>query len=194
MMAPKDSLDSTDDINFDEDLKSITSSGNRMKKWEEFDQIIDRLDRLIEKLGNNSAINRISKAQIIHEDEARVIRKSRAALPDPRLVRSIIRSRQARIRFFGNDLFADPAWDMLLDLTVARVEHMRVSVTSLCIASGVPTTTALRWIKLLKRAGLVERIEDDTDRRRAFVALTEAGADSIARYFESTVKQWREVV
>ena len=123
-----------------------------------------------------------------------MIRKSRAALPDPRLVRNIIRARQSRIRFFGNDLFADPAWDMLLDLAVARVEHRRVSVTSLCIASGIPTTTALRWIKLLNRAGLVERIEDDTDRRRPFVTLTEGGAESIARYFDSVVKQWREIV
>lgn len=193
MMAPKDSLDSTDDFNFEKDINSLTHTGKKTKKWEDLDHIIDRLDRLIEKIGNNSTINRFSKAQFVHESEERVIRKSRAALPDPRLVRSIIRSRQARIRFFGSDLFADPAWDMLLDLTVARVEHRRVSVTSLCIASGVPTTTALRWIKLLKRAGLVERIEDDTDRRRAFVALTEAGADSIARYFDLVVKQWREV-
>lgn len=74
---------------------------------------------------------------------------------------------------------------MLLDLTAARAEHRRVSVTSLCIASGVPTTTALRWIKLLEQAGTVQRLEDDTDRRRAFVALTEQGAESLARYFQS---------
>ncbi len=88
------------------------------------------------------------------------------------------------MRFFDQDLFADPAWDMLLDLTAARAEHLRVSVTSLCIASGVPTTTALRWIKLLEQAGLVKRIEDDTDRRRAFVTLTERGADAMARFFD----------
>jgi len=36
---------------------------------------------------------------------------------------------------------ADPAWDMLLDLTAARAESRAVSVSSLCIAAGVPTTT-----------------------------------------------------
>ncbi|MCB2078548.1 MAG: MarR family transcriptional regulator, partial [Novosphingobium sp.] len=76
----------------------------------------------------------------------RLIRAPRPPLPDPRLVRRIIRQRQLRTRFFDGDLFADPAWDMLLDLTAARAEHARVSVTSLCIASGVPPTTALRWI------------------------------------------------
>ena len=43
------------------------------------------------------------------------------------------------------ELFGDPAWDMLLDLTAARAEHTRVSVTSLCIASAVPPTGAPGW-------------------------------------------------
>jgi hypothetical protein len=107
----------------------------------------------------------------------------RPPLPDPRLVRRIIRQRQLRARFFDPALFADPAWDMLLDLTAARAEHKRVSVTSLCIASGVPPTTALRWIGQLTAAGLLVRIADDTDRRRAFLALSDAAADAMARYF-----------
>lgn len=104
-------------------------------------------------------------------------------LPDPRLVRQIIRQRQLRARFFDGELFADPAWDMLLDLTAARAEHQRVSVTSLCIASGVPPTTALRWIGQMTEAGLLQRIEDQTDRRRAFITLTDRAADVMARYF-----------
>ena len=113
----------------------------------------------------------------------RLARSSRPPLPDPRLVRRIIRQRQLRARFFDGELFADPAWDMLLDLTAARVEHTRVSVTSLCIASGVPPTTALRWIGQMSEAGLLERVEDDTDRRSAFIALSERTADAMARYF-----------
>lgn len=113
----------------------------------------------------------------------RLVRASRPPLPDPRLVRRVIRQRQLRARFFEGDLFADPAWDMLLDLTAARAEHTRVSVTSLCIASGVPPTTALRWIGQMTDAGLLMRVEDETDRRRAFITLTEKAADAMARYF-----------
>jgi hypothetical protein len=47
----------------------------------------------------------------------RLVRTARPALPDPRLVRRIIRHRQQRARFFDGELFADPAWDILLDLT-----------------------------------------------------------------------------
>ncbi len=110
-------------------------------------------------------------------------RVGKAALPDPRLVRSILRQRQLRGRFFDPSLFGDPAWDILLDLTAARAEHARVSVSSLCIASGVPPTTALRWIGQMVDAGLLERQEDVTDRRRAFIALSDSAADAMARYF-----------
>jgi hypothetical protein len=111
------------------------------------------------------------------------VRRTRPPLPDPRLVRRIIAARQLRARHFDQGLFADPAWDILLDLTVARAEHKRVSVTSLCIASGVPPTTALRWIGQMIEAGLLERLEDDEDRRRAFIALSDKAADAMARYF-----------
>lgn len=110
-------------------------------------------------------------------------RRLRPPLPDPRLVRGIIRQRELRTRFFDASLFADPAWDMLLDLAAARAEHQRVSVTSLCIASGVPLTTALRWIGQMVDAGLLERTACDVDRRRAFISLTSKAADAMARYF-----------
>ena len=115
--------------------------------------------------------------------EPKVQRAVRPPLPDPRLVRRILRHRQLRARHFDAQLFADPAWDMLLDLTAARAEHTRVSVTSLCIASGVPATTALRWISQMVEQGLFVRVGDQTDRRRAFIELSERSSDAMARYF-----------
>ena len=110
-------------------------------------------------------------------------RATRPPLPAPSLVRQIIRNRQLRGRYFQPELLSDPVWDMLLDLTAARAEHKRVSVGSLCIAAGVPATTALRWITHLVELGLFERIEDDMDRRRAFVALSDKAAQQMAWYF-----------
>ena len=106
-------------------------------------------------------------------------------LPDPRKVRAKIRKRQLRARFFDAGLFADPAWDILLDLTAARAEGRRVSVTSLCIASGVPPTTALRWIAQMTEQGLLVREEDLVDRRRAYVALSDSAVEAMAHYFEA---------
>ncbi len=87
--------------------------------------------------------------------------------------------------YFPADLFADPAWDMLLDLYAARLERQPVSVSSLCIAAAVPATTALRWIKTMTDAGLFVREADPHDGRRIFIALAEGACDALARYFEA---------
>ncbi|WP_343613282.1 winged helix DNA-binding protein [Novosphingobium sp.] len=151
-------------------------------------QIAERIDRLSEGASSPPPVTAVVAPAFRFEAAAdegseRLVRTGRPALPDPRLVRKIIRQRQLRARHFDGELFADPAWDMLLDLTAARAEHARVSVTSLCIASGVPPTTALRWIGQLTDAGLFKRVEDETDRRRAFITLTDKAADAMARYF-----------
>lgn len=110
-------------------------------------------------------------------------RQARPALPDPRLLREILKLRRLRSDYFEGDIFADPAWDMILDLAAAREEYQRVSVTSLCLASNVPTTTALRWINILIKCGIFERSDDQTDKRRAFLTLSDDGANAVARYF-----------
>lgn len=162
---------------------------NLLRITEQVTHIAERLDQLtpdhVTKPANASeSIFRFESAEASpRANGERPVRATRPPLPDPRLVRRIVQQRQLRARFFDGDLFADPAWDMLLDLTAARAEHVRVSVTSLCIASGVPPTTALRWISQMTEAGLLERIEDDTDRRRAFIQLTEKSSDAMARYF-----------
>ncbi|MFY7743870.1 MAG: MarR family transcriptional regulator [Erythrobacter sp.] len=106
-------------------------------------------------------------------------------LPDPQLVRQIIANRQARARFFDPELFGDPAWDMLLDLTAAHGEGAQVSVTSLCIAAGVPATTALRWLTQMVENGIFQRVPDPADRRRAFIALSDKGIAAMSGYFAS---------
>ena len=105
------------------------------------------------------------------------------ALPDAQAINQLIKQRALRSRFFEADLFADPAWDILLDLALAKVERRQVSVTSLCIAANVPPTTALRWIGQMVDEGLLLRIPDRNDRRRAHIALSDSAADAMARYF-----------
>ena len=106
-------------------------------------------------------------------------------------VRRLIRLRRDRDRFLPALLFADPAWDMLLDLTAARLELREVPVSSLCIAAAVPTSTALRWIRTLIEAGLFERVTDPTDARRNFVRLTDTASEGVLGWLRSFTGQWR---
>ena len=98
-------------------------------------------------------------------------------------VRQVIRARRLRSRFFDEELFADPAWDMLLDLLQAEIAQHRVPVSSLCIAAAVPATTALRWIKTMTDAGLFMRRADPHDGRRVFVELSPKASHAMRQYF-----------
>ena len=172
-----------------------------LRLTEQVAQIAERLERMDARgvsLDGGAFRFESSKREFHGSNEegisAELARTPRPPLPDPRLVRKIIRQRQLRERFFDAQLFADPAWDILLDLTAARAEHKRVSVTSLCIASSVPPTTALRWISQMVESGLLERVEDEADKRRAFIALTDSTADAMARYFEEVREGSAELV
>lgn len=153
---------------------------------EQVSEIAARIDRLA---GTPTEPARLASPAIsfapANEDhgERLVARGGRPELPDPRVLRKVIRQRQLRARFFDAALFADPAWDMLLDLTAARAEKVRVSVTSLCIAAAVPPTTALRWIAQMTEDGLFVRVSDPQDKRRAFIDLSDKAAEAMARYF-----------
>ena len=109
-------------------------------------------------------------------------------------VRSIIRTRRMRDRFLPGDLFADPAWDMLLDLIAARLERGKVAVSSLCIAAAVPPTTALRWIKTMTDAGLLVRVADPFDQRRVFIELSDETATAMISFLTAVRREGGPVV
>ena len=94
--------------------------------------------------------------------------------------------RRKRAAIFGNqELFGEPAWDILLDLYVALAHDKPVSVSSACIGSAAPPTTGLRWLGILAEEGLVVREPDPEDQRRVLVRLTEEGARAMDQFFES---------
>lgn len=93
--------------------------------------------------------------------------------------------RRRRTHIFDNDeLFGEPAWDILLDLYIAHVECKTVSVSSACIGSAAPPTTGLRWLGVLSEQRLVSREHDPEDQRRVLVRLTDKGLAAMDEYFE----------
>lgn len=101
------------------------------------------------------------------------------------LAKGIIRARTQRSKFLPPSLFAEPAWDILLELYSAELAQQRMTVTQVCAAAKVPATTALRWLATLESSNLVVRRPDPLDARRSFVALTEAGEQAMENFFQS---------
>ncbi len=98
-------------------------------------------------------------------------------------VRTMLKLRRKRENYFNATLFADPAWDILLDLYAAELEGQKVSVSSLCIAASVPPTTGLRWIGAMTADGLLQREHDPEDARRIFIRLSETAREALSSYF-----------
>lgn len=98
--------------------------------------------------------------------------------PTVATARKFYQLRRRRAAYFDPTLFAEPAWDMLLDLYVAEREGRPMAVLSACIGAAAPQTTALRWMRVLEEQGLIRKETDEKDARRMYVRLTD---DAIGR-------------
>jgi LPS sulfotransferase NodH len=98
-------------------------------------------------------------------------------------IRSILRARRRREEIFGAEIFADPAWDILLELYAIELERGRITISRLCDVATVPFSTGVRHISQLEQSGLLVRQRDPNDRRRTFVKLSRLGAVGMAEYF-----------
>jgi DNA-binding MarR family transcriptional regulator len=96
-----------------------------------------------------------------------------------------VQQRRRRSELFGADLFADPAWEILLLLFSEQPSREYVKVRDFSITAQLPVTTTLRWLNTLEQRGLIWKKGDDDDRRTTNVGLTKHGVDMMMLYFSS---------
>ena len=99
-------------------------------------------------------------------------------------VRSHMKLRRPRDRILPGGLFAEPSWDILLDLYVAHQADKPLSVSAVCTIPGVPPTTALRHVKHLVDRGYVVRQPSPNDGRRVYLHLASDMMRQIAAVFD----------
>lgn len=97
-------------------------------------------------------------------------------------LRSTLRAElRQRARLADRLPFGAPAHCILFDLALARIEGRRVPITG--VNSGVPNTTTLRYIAILIEAGLIERVDNSSDRRSGLLRITDEGFAQIEALF-----------
>ena len=143
-------------------------------------ELADALRRAADRLSGAPSAPPISSAP--SSIPAAVPARAAASVSPGAYARQMLAARAKLGNFVDGDLFADPARDILLDLFVAGEEGTRISISSCCIAAAVPPTTALRWIGVLAGHGLVVRIADPEDGRRAYIELAEATARALGAW------------
>lgn len=108
------------------------------------------------------------------------------------VAQSLYRLRNRRKKFFSSDIFAEPSWDMLLDLFINTVRGKAISTTSLCLASGTPATTALRWLTILEQKGFLEKYKTERDNRVTMIRMTNLGYSEMCRCLSEWLAANRE--
>lgn len=93
-----------------------------------------------------------------------------------------LRWRLARADYFGNDLFTDPAWDILLLLYSEELWRGGMAPSDFD-RLGLPLTTVERWLKALDQKGLIQSIRHSANSLQIRVGLTERTRDAMIRYF-----------
>jgi len=88
--------------------------------------------------------------------------------------KSILRVRRAREQLFCRAMFGEPAFELLLCLYVQSGQK-GISLTSLTKPTGIPYSSAIRWIRYLADKGFVECAESKMDRRATTIQLTPSG-------------------
>lgn len=125
----------------------------------------------------------LERIQYASHDDSEVV-----SLPEDELLKvakSLAFIWNSRKSFLDQTLIADPGWIILLNLKIAELRHDRFQVTTVCMDSGSPATTALRWIKLLESELLVTVEPDNHDGRRKFVILTDSGSELMGKYLQN---------
>lgn len=107
-------------------------------------------------------------------EQARIDDQALATIAARELKRRALRSKHLPACLFG-----EGGWSILLDLFVSHQKGREVSVKSACIASQVPSTTALRYIALLVEQGLITTGEQVEDKRMKLLKLTDKGLSAV---------------
>ncbi|QPC98145.1 winged helix DNA-binding protein [Qipengyuania soli] len=110
-----------------------------------------------------------------------------------RAARKELARKRARTEFLPAEMSTGACWTMLLDLFDNKRRHKQVSITSVCSAAMVPTTTALRYLGLLFTMGLVERLSDPRDARRVHVRLTGQGETAVKQTLQRQIEVERRI-
>ena len=99
-----------------------------------------------------------------------------------RLACQIYDARRSRARVLNEELFGEPAWDMLLALYSLPTRGEFLTVTGLSYAADVPQSTGLRWQDRLRDEGLIERGPSGIDARKQMLRLTSKGRTLMEQY------------
>jgi DNA-binding MarR family transcriptional regulator len=144
------------------------------------------LRHLVPRHMRTPSLERLLLAEDLSDAEPRGLTNDPSDLTN--LATDIFTARRRRLRFFEEEMFGEPAWDMLLALYINNRSGEVFTVSRLLQFAQSPPTSALRWLNYLERKGLVRRDSHPNDGRSSLIRLTAKGLDALNSYLYETLK------
>ncbi|MBV2150926.1 ArsR family transcriptional regulator [Sphingobium sp. AS12] len=95
-----------------------------------------------------------------------------------------IEARRARATLLGQNLFSDPAWDMLLLLYQAGLEGRALTLEQLSEKSRLSMSVIVGQVGVLERRGLLDEHQTSPNsRRRRAICLSPLAVDAMSSWF-----------
>ncbi|GAA0467023.1 hypothetical protein GCM10009096_04680 [Parasphingorhabdus litoris] len=80
----------------------------------------------------------------------------------------------------GSGLFSDSCWDMCLDIYICDLKDEKITISSIAHSSGIPMTTAMRYINVMTEEGLLEKSSNPSDNRMVFISTSDDCKEKIS--------------
>lgn len=87
----------------------------------------------------------------------------------------------------GTGLFSDSCWDMCLDIYICDLKGEQITVSSVAHSSGIPMTTAMRYINVMSEEGLLEKTPNPSDNRMIFVSTSSTCKERISDVLKNSL-------
>ena len=139
------------------------------------------LSRLADELAEAARETEI-RAGNDNPDEAQ--KPAQAAAPRE-YFEALLRQRRARDRYFGTTLFGEPAWDIMLELMIARIDGRELKISELGAASYAPGIATRQYVDALGEAKLVETYQDVDHLGDCYLALSSEAARRMAELYRA---------
>ncbi|KAA9013276.1 MarR family transcriptional regulator [Sphingobium limneticum] len=95
-----------------------------------------------------------------------------------------LEARRVRAMLFGQNLFADPAWDILLALYQAELEGVALTLEQLSETLRLSLSVVVGQVGTMERRGLLdEHRTSPNSRRRRAIRLSPLAMDAMASWF-----------
>lgn len=131
---------------------------------------IDTLSQLIAVSGHQDIANNSAVSEEM--DRSGLIDRAETMLRWSRLKASMLN--------LDAGLFNDSCWNMCLDIYICDLKGEKITVSSIAHSSGIPMTTAMRYINVMPEEGLLEKSPNPSDNRMIFLSTSTFCKDKMA--------------